>query len=84
MIDAVGVKPEKRSVIMPVMEKERIVLPRKAINASYSISGKKGRAAPDNAVVSKGGVIYYPFTSDEEAGEWMDNVISEWWDDETV
>jgi len=32
MTDAVGVKPEKRSVIMPVMEKARPTLSRKPIN----------------------------------------------------
>jgi hypothetical protein len=34
--------------------------------------------------ISKNGVIYYPFTSEKETIDWIDNAVSEWWDDETI
>jgi hypothetical protein len=34
--------------------------------------------------ISKNGVIYYPFISEEETIDWIDNAVSEWWDDETI
>ena len=69
---------------MPVMEKREMVLPPKAASRPEPFSRNKVRTAPDDAVVSKGGVVYYPFSSEEEVCEWIDNVVSEWWDDETV
>jgi len=33
---------------------------------------------------SKNGVVYYPFISEKETIDWIDNAISEWWDDETI
>ena len=69
---------------MPVMEKWETALPPKAANRPESFSRNMPRSAPNDAVVSKGGVTYYPFASEEEVSEWIDNVVSEWWDDETV
>jgi hypothetical protein len=34
--------------------------------------------------ISKNGVIYYPFISEKETIDWIDNAVSEWWDDETI
>jgi hypothetical protein len=56
----------------------------KFIDLPESFRGKKVRIVPDNAVMSKGGVAYYPFTSEEETNEWLDEVVSEWWNDETI
>jgi hypothetical protein len=36
------------------------------------------------ACISRNGVVYYPFTSEEETLDWIDAVTSEWWNDETV
>jgi len=36
------------------------------------------------ANLSKNGVVYFPFTEEQETIDWIDNVISEWWDDETI
>jgi hypothetical protein len=69
---------------MPVMERTGIKLPTEVLNRSEPFSGNRVRVASDNAVVSKGGVIYYPFSSEKEVSEWIDNVVPEWWDDETV
>ncbi|MCL2100548.1 MAG: hypothetical protein FWH22_02405 [Fibromonadales bacterium] len=53
-----------------VMEKEKI---RAAIkNADYERS------------VSRNGVVYFPFASDKETVDWIEDVVSEWWDDETI
>jgi len=69
---------------MPVMERTKIALPPETLNRSEPFSGNRVRVVSDNAVVSKNGVIYYPFSSEKEVSEWIDNVVSEWWDDETV
>jgi hypothetical protein len=63
---------------MPVMERTEAVLPPEAMNRSER---NRVRGVPDNAVVSKGGVIYYPFSSEKKVSEWIDNVVAEWWDD---
>jgi hypothetical protein len=31
--------------------------------------------------ISKNGIVYYPFISEKEIIDWIDNAISEWWDD---
>jgi len=36
------------------------------------------------ANLSKNGVIYFPFKEEKETIDWIDNVVSEWWDDETI
>ena len=56
----------------------------KFIDIPEFFRGKRVRIVPDGAVVSKSGIVYYPFTSEEEVGEWLDDVVSEWWDDETI
>jgi len=34
--------------------------------------------------ISRNGIVYYPFVSEKETIDWIDNAISEWWDDETI
>ncbi|MDR1813164.1 MAG: hypothetical protein LBQ87_10100 [Candidatus Fibromonas sp.] len=34
--------------------------------------------------VSRNGVVYFPFKEEKETIDWIDNVVSEWWDDETI
>jgi len=34
--------------------------------------------------ISKNGIIYYPFISEKETIDWIDNAVSQWWDDETI
>ena len=34
--------------------------------------------------VSREGVVYFPFETEKETVDWIEDVISEWWDDETV
>jgi len=42
------------------------------------------KAIYSEANISKNGVVYFPFTEEQETIDWIDNVISEWWDDETI
>jgi len=56
----------------------------KFFNIPESFRGQRVRIVPDSAVLSKGGVAYYPFTSEEEATDWLDCAAAEWWDDEEV
>ncbi|MDR2594408.1 MAG: hypothetical protein LBC87_06535 [Fibromonadaceae bacterium] len=34
--------------------------------------------------ISKNGIVYYPFISEKETIDWIDNAVSQWWDDETI
>jgi len=36
------------------------------------------------ANISKNGVVYFPFNNENETIDWISNVVSEWWDDETI
>jgi len=32
--------------------------------------------------LSKNGVVYFPFNNENETIDWIENVVSEWWDDQ--
>jgi len=34
--------------------------------------------------VSENKVVYFPFETEEETADWMEYLVSEWWDDETI
>jgi hypothetical protein len=34
--------------------------------------------------VSKNGVVYFPFNEEKETIDWIDDMVSQWWDDETL
>jgi hypothetical protein len=34
--------------------------------------------------ISKNDVIYFPFETEKETVDWMEDVVSQWWDDETI
>jgi len=36
------------------------------------------------ANVSKNGVVYFPFNEEKETIDWIDDMVSQWWDDETI
>jgi hypothetical protein len=36
------------------------------------------------ANVSKNGVVYFPFKEEKETIDWIDDVVCQWWDDETI
>ena len=36
------------------------------------------------ANVSENGVVYFPFNEEKETIEWIDDMVSQWWDDETI
>jgi len=36
------------------------------------------------ANLSENGIVYFPFKEEKETIDWIDNVVSEWWDDETI
>jgi len=42
------------------------------------------KAVYSEADLSKKDVVYFPFTEEKETLDWIDNVVSEWWDDETL
>jgi len=42
------------------------------------------KAACSEADLSKNGVVYFSFNDENETIDWIDNVVSEWWDDETI
>jgi len=42
------------------------------------------KVAYSEANLSKKGVVYFPFKDEKETIDWIDNVVSEWWDDETI
>jgi hypothetical protein len=50
------------------------------------VETKKAIYASDLAEqnISKNGIVYYPFISEKETIDWIDNAVSEWWDDETI
>ncbi|MDR2581246.1 MAG: hypothetical protein LBC85_09675 [Fibromonadaceae bacterium] len=53
-----------------VMKKEKIKIATKNINYERS--------------VSRNGVVYFPFSSEKETVDWLEDVASEWWDDEAI
>jgi hypothetical protein len=36
------------------------------------------------ANISKNGVVYFPFKEEKETIDWIDDVVCQWWDDETI
>ena len=34
--------------------------------------------------ISRNGIVYYPFISEKETIDWINNAVSQWWDDETI
>ena len=34
--------------------------------------------------VSKNGVVYFPFNGEKETIDWIDDMVGQWWDDETI
>jgi len=52
--------------------------------ANLVTSARIPEAACSEANLSKNGVVYFPFNDENETIDWIDNVVSEWWDDETI
>ena len=46
--------------------------------------GQKLQFVPCEANVSKNNVAYFPFETENEANDWVENIACEWWDDETI
>jgi len=36
------------------------------------------------ANISKNGVVYFPFNEEKETIDWIDDMVGQWWDDETI
>jgi len=34
--------------------------------------------------ISKNGVVYFPFNEEKETIDWIDEMVGQWWDDETI
>ena len=34
--------------------------------------------------VSKNGIVYFPFIEEKETIDWIDDMVGQWWDDETI
>ena len=34
--------------------------------------------------ISKNGVVYFPFNEEKETIDWIDEMVVQWWDDETI
>ena len=34
--------------------------------------------------VSRNGVVYFPFKEEKETIDWIDDMVGQWWDDETI
>jgi|GEM_PF-2147868 len=56
----------------------------KFIDLPIFFRGQKLQFVPLNADVSKNGVVYFPFETEKEADDWIENVVGEWWEDETI
>jgi hypothetical protein len=56
----------------------------KYIDVPEAFRGAKIQLIGPGASIARNGVVYYPFTSEEEVLDWIDAVSSEWWNDETV
>jgi hypothetical protein len=54
------------------------------VDLPSSFRGQKIQFVPISANVSKNNVVYFPFESEKEADDWIEQSVSEWWDDETV
>ncbi|GHT77887.1 hypothetical protein FACS1894104_0230 [Actinomycetota bacterium] len=46
--------------------------------------GTKLQIIGPGASISRNGIVYYPFQSEDEAMEWIDAVSSDWWNDATI
>jgi len=42
------------------------------------------KSATSEGNVSRNGVVYFPFETEKETVDWMEDVVSEWWNDETI
>jgi hypothetical protein len=49
----------------------------------YCVKDSK-KAVYSETNVSRNGIVYFPFEEEKETIDWIDNVVSEWWDDETI
>jgi len=52
--------------------------------ANLATNAKVPEVVYSEANLSKNGVVYFPFKNENETIEWIDDVVSEWWDDETI
>jgi len=52
--------------------------------ANLVTNNRISKPAYSEANLSKNGVVYFPFNDENETIDWIDNVVSEWWDDETL
>ena len=43
-----------------------------------------GKAVYSEVNVSKNGVVYFPFNEEKETIDWIDDMVGQWWDDETI
>ena len=51
--------------------------------ADYYVKDSE-EAVYSEANVSKNGVVYFPFNEEKETIDWIDDMVSQWWDDETI
>ena len=51
--------------------------------ADYYVKDSE-KADYSEANVSKNGVVYFPFNGEKETIDWIDDMVSRWWDDETI
>jgi hypothetical protein len=56
----------------------------KLIDIPEVFRGAKIQLIGPGAQISKDGIVYYPFQSDEEVDEWVDALTSSWWNDEAI
>jgi len=51
--------------------------------ADYFIEDSE-KVGYSEANVSKKGVVYFPFNEEKETIDWIDEMVGQWWDDETI
>jgi hypothetical protein len=56
----------------------------RVIDIPEAFRGAKLQLVAPGAHISQNGVVYYPFLSEGEALDWIEDVVINWWDDETV
>jgi hypothetical protein len=54
----------------------------KVIDIPDVFRGAKIQLVGPGAQISKNGIVYYPFQSEDEVMEWIDASVGDWWDDE--
>jgi hypothetical protein len=51
--------------------------------AAYYVRDSE-KAGYSEVNVSKNGVAYFPFNEEKETIDWVDDMVGQWWDDQTI